>query len=207
MLLGVNPGMDIFGPLQVFFSDCGDLLSHFQRLSWAPPWPLGLRWSAVANEGSDSYFSRPSPLLTTLLVHQDVWTWYQEPSDISSYRGQSVDSYLFFRQWRENSELILHICMHQGNNLSVQVFRGCWDCRKQLFLHPSQAKRWDLLSWLGMHGLPPRDCCISTIAFVWSQSEVRRCVFVNFWLWFKPGRTGLLPLQFSGSIHFAQREV
>ena len=45
-----------------------------------------------------------------------------------------MNSYLFFRQWREKSELILHICMHQGNNLSVQVFRGVgtagngWSC-------------------------------------------------------------------------------
>lgn len=86
MLFGVNRSVDTFGPPQHFFPKCKDLLSHLSEAVLGTPFAsraLMVGGCVVTDEAVVSSLSLPPPLLATLSVHQDVWTWYQEPSDIS----------------------------------------------------------------------------------------------------------------------------
>ena len=206
-LSGMTPGIEVCGWPHVFFSKPGELLPVFQRLAWvSASLPLGLRWSVVAHEGSGGCLSLPPPLLATLSIHQDVWTTRNLLIFLHTEDKAWIVICSFFNREKTCSWFYVFVCImeiiHQSRYLgSVEGLQGT--------VGPESISSRDvaLLLCLGMRDIAPQyrlsfDNRLCAVA-LWSTAAL----FMIFWLWVKPGRAGLLPLQFSGSVHFVQRKV
>ena len=176
MLFGMNPGVDLFDSPQIFFSECGDC-SSISTDSLEHPRGLldtDVQLLLTRDQAAVSLDSSPP-------CQHSVWTWYQEPSDVSSFRRQRVDSFFALSSLeREVWVDFMYLCSWWKQSLNPSTL-GMLGLRKRLVLHPSQAKRWDFLSHLRAHGLPlRRSCYVSTIGFMWLQGKAQWCFSWTF---------------------------
>lgn len=142
MLCGMNPSIEILGWPQIFSSQCGGICCPIsQGLSRHPLYVLGSDGQLLLLRDHASCRSLPPPLLVSLSVPQDGYTWYLEPSGFSPRRGPSMNRDLFFLCWRGKSLLILHICVYYGNNPSIQALGILEGSREWLALGLSPARR------------------------------------------------------------------
>lgn len=216
MLFGVNCSIDYLWPTPAHFSPNVEICSPIsQRLSWALLLPLGLWWSVGA-----------LLLMREWLVLSLCLLPFSPPSLPTRMCGLGTRNLLIFLDTEDKAWIVIcsffhgrkvlidftYLCALWKSPISPNYLGDIGGCRKWLVLRLSQAKRlWFSFYVWECTTFPPPASPQQLLYFnnrlhaaaVWGTTVF----FMNFWLWFRPGRAGLLPLEFSGSIHFAQRKV